>query len=64
MESASFLNIDTLFFNVYCVAVHKPSDPICEEVSGYGSLVWTLPVTSSPTPNLHPHQASSNGKNL
>jgi hypothetical protein len=23
-----------------------------------------LPVTSSPTPNLHPHQASSNGKNL
>jgi hypothetical protein len=56
MESASFLNIVTPFFNAYCVAVHKPSDPICEEVSGCdGSLVWTMSVTSSSIANLHPH---------
>jgi len=55
MESASFLNIGTPFYNVYCVAVHEPSDPICEEVSGFdGSLVWTWSVTSS-IANLHLH---------
>jgi hypothetical protein len=31
MQNVSFLNKITPIFKTYCVAFHKPSDPMCKE---------------------------------
>jgi len=65
MQTLSFLNIITLFFNSYFVAVHKLSDCMWEEIFRCDrSYVCTAPLILSWLVNLNPRKASFSGPNI
>ena len=63
MQSVSYLNIITPLFNAYCAAVHKTSDPICEESCDQSHVMHHI-LNFITTGNLCPCETCFSGPNV